>query len=178
METQMLRLFPSPAERSEKPSPALRMCRIAFSSAAVLLALSLGLALNLAGVHRPAIFGTLASGAMLAGTVCFLFSIGMGLRISSLGKYVHEAAAISLIKFALVPAIVTSLAMLAHLQNVEGGLPLRVVAVLSAMPVAMNALIPPSLFNLDLDLASACWIFTTLALIVILPIIMIILPLL
>ena len=44
------------------------------------------------------------------------------------------------------------------------------------MPVAMNALIPPSLFRLDLDLANACWVFTTLELVLVLPILIIILP--
>ena len=52
------------------------------------------------------------------------------------------------------------------------------VAILASMPVAMNALIPPSLFDLDLDLANACWVFTTLALIVVLPILVFVLPLL
>ena len=59
----------------------------------------------------------------------------------------------------------------------DGGLPLKVVTILSAMPVAMNALIPPSLFRLDLDLANACWVFTTMELVVILPVLVIILPL-
>ena len=145
---------------------------------AILCALGLGLVLNLAGVRRPAPFGTLSTAAMITGTVCFLLSIGMGLRLSRMAAYVRESAVISLIKFVFVPVIVTSLAMLAGLGHVDGALPLKVVAILSAMPVAMNALIPPSLFRLDLDLANACWVFTTLELVVILPILIIILPLL
>ena len=146
--------------------------------AAIVLALTLGLVLNLAGVSRPGYLGVLSTAAMLAGTVCFLLSIGMGLRLSRMTAYVRESAAVSLIKFLLVPVIITSLAMLAGLGKVDGGVPLKVVAILSAMPVAMNALIPPSLFELDLDLANACWVFTTLELVVILPILVIILPLL
>ena len=46
------------------------------------------------------------------------------------------------------------------------------------MPVAMTALVPPSLFRLDLDLANACWIFSTLALVAVLPALLVILPLL
>lgn len=145
--------------------------------AAILAALALGLVLNLAGVVRPAVLGTISSAAMIAGTICFLLSIGMGLRPSRMTCYLREAAVISLIKFAFVPVLVTSLAVLAGLGDVEGGLPLKVVIILSSMPVAMNALIPPSLFDLDLDLANACWVFTTLALVVILPILIIILPL-
>jgi hypothetical protein len=37
------------------------------------------------------------------------------------------------------------------------------------MPVAFNALIPPSLYDLDLDLANSCWFFTTAMLVVELP---------
>jgi predicted permease len=51
-----------------------------------------------------------------------------------------------------------------------GGLPLKVVIILSAMPVAFNALIPPSIYELDLDLANSCWFFTTPLLIVVLPV--------
>ncbi len=144
----------------------------------ILCALGLGIALNIAGVPRPALFGTLSASAMILGTVCFLLSIGMSLRLSSMACYVRQSAAISFIKFAGCPAIIVALAMLCGLGEIENGLPLKVVAILAAMPVAMNALIPPSLFDLDLDLANACWVFTTLELIVVLPVLLIVLPLL
>ena len=144
----------------------------------ILCALGLGITLNLAGVPRPALFGTLSSAAMILGTVCFLLSIGMSLRISRMACYARQSAAISLIKFAGCPLVIVTLAMLCGLGDIDGGLPLKVVAILAAMPVAMNALIPPSLFDLDLDLANACWVFTTLELIVVLPILVVILPLL
>ena len=144
----------------------------------ILCALGLGITLNLAGVPRPALFGTLSSAAMILGTVCFLLSIGMSLRISRMACYARQSAAISLIKFAGCPLVIVTLAMLCGLDDIDGGLPLKVVAILAAMPVAMNALIPPSLFDLDLDLANACWVFTTLELIVVLPILVVILPLL
>ena len=144
----------------------------------ILCALGLGIMLNLVGVPRPALFGTLSSAAMILGTVCFLLSIGMSLRISRMACYARQSAAISLIKFVGCPLVIVALAMFFGLGDIDGGLPLKVVAILAAMPVAMNALIPPSLFDLDLDLANACWVFTTLELIVVLPILVVILPLL
>jgi predicted permease len=54
-------------------------------------------------------------------------------------------------------------------------LPLKVVIILSSMPVAFNALIPPSIYDLDLDLANSCWFFTTALLIIILPLLLIVL---
>ncbi|MBR6673442.1 MAG: AEC family transporter [Mailhella sp.] len=144
----------------------------------ILCALGLGITLNLAGIPRPALFGTLSSGAMILGTVCFLLSIGMSLRLSRMTCYVRQSAAISFIKFVGCPLVIVALAMLCGLGDIDNGLPLKVVAILASMPVAMNALIPPSLFDLDLDLANACWVFTTLALIVVLPILVFVLPLL
>jgi predicted permease len=37
------------------------------------------------------------------------------------------------------------------------------------MPVAFSALVPASIYDLNLDLANSCWLVTTLSLIVILP---------
>jgi hypothetical protein len=42
------------------------------------------------------------------------------------------------------------------------------------MPVAFNALIPPSIYDLDLDLANSCWFFTTSLLVVVLPLLFLI----
>ena len=54
-------------------------------------------------------------------------------------------------------------------------LALKVVIILSSMPVAFNALIPPSIYDLDLDLANACWFFTTACLAITLPVLILIL---
>ncbi len=148
--------------------PALRL---------VLLALGLGLVLNLAGVPRPESFGFAASAAMLAGTVCFLLAIGMSLRLSSVREYLPQCAALCLLKFLALPLIMVALAALTGLEGVDGGRPLKVVFILSAMPVAMNALLPPALYGLDEDMANAAWIVTTLALAVVLPVLLLRLPL-
>jgi predicted permease len=42
------------------------------------------------------------------------------------------------------------------------------------MPVAFNALIPPSIYDLDLDLANSCWFFTTAALVIVLPMLLLV----
>lgn len=144
----------------------------------VLGALLLGVTLNLIGVPRFPGAGTLASGCMLAATVLFLTAIGMSLRISRIRVYTRQWLCIALIKFLLVPISVTGLAWLIGLGAVDGGLPLRTVFLLSSMPVAMNALVPPSLFSLDLDLANTCWICTTASLVVVLPAAAALLPLL
>jgi predicted permease len=66
----------------------------------------------------------------------------------------------------------TCVAYLIGYGAIDNGLPLKVVMILSAMPVAFNALIPPSIFDLDLDLANSCWFFTTSLLIIVLPVLL------
>lgn len=144
----------------------------------VVCALLLGIGLNLLGLPRPEAFGHLAAAFMIAATVLFLVAIGMSLRPSRLGRYTRQWLCVAAVKFVGVPVLVTGIAFAIGYGEIDGGLPLRVVAILSSMPVAMTALVPPSLFNLDLDLANACWIFTTAALVVVLPVLLFILPLL
>ena len=136
----------------------------------ILGALLLGVALNAAQAPRFPGAGVMASACMLAATVLLLVGIGMGLRLARLHKYTRQWMAMAVIKFLLLPGLMVSLALLLGFAHVDGGLPLRVVLVVSAMPVAMNALIPPSLFGLDLDLANACWVWSTAALIVVVPV--------
>lgn len=141
-------------------------------------ALLLGILLNLAGVPRPLFLGPVASLAMLVATIFFLFAIGLTLHLSSLSSLWLPGLVMCGIKFLAIPFLITLLAILLGFGNIEGGLPLKTVCILSAMPVAMTALVPPSLFNLDVDLANACWIFTTIGLVLILPVLMFILPVL
>lgn len=136
---------------------------------AVLCALGLGITLNVLAVHRPPVLAHVASALVIASTVFFLFSIGLGLRISRLGCYILPSLGICAIKFLLVPLCVVGGACMLGLHTLGDGLVLKTVVILAAMPVAMNALIPPSLFHLDLDLANACWIYSTMALVVVLP---------
>jgi hypothetical protein len=103
-------------------------------------------------------------------TLLLLVSIGMAMKFRKIGAYLRECLSISLIKFILVPVLVCLPAYFLGYGSIQNGLPLKVVLILSSMPVAFNALIPPSIYNLDLDLANSCWFFTTAMLVVILPV--------
>lgn len=145
---------------------------------AIFAALGLGVTLNAWHIQRPEILGHVAATLVVVSNVFFLFSIGMGLRLSRLNWYIGPCLGICAIKFVLVPAAMLMLAYALGLDKVEQGLVLKAVAILAAMPVAMNALIPPSIFHLDLDLANACWLWSTLALVAVLPCLAVLLPLL
>lgn len=135
-----------------------------------LASILIGGLLNASGLKRPAFYGILNSVFVPLGTVMLLTSIGLAMRFRRVQDYLKESMTVALIKFALVPILATAMAYFIGLGAVDGGLPLKVVLILSSMPVAFNALIPPSIYDLDLDLANSCWFVSTLLLIVVLPI--------
>lgn len=142
----------------------------------IIFALGAGICLNLFKVYRPDYLGNVASLSTMLSTICFLYAIGLSLHISKIGSYLKPALAMCSIKFIISPLLITTIALILGFASLENGLPLKTVLILSAMPVAMTALVPPSLFNLDLHLANTCWIITTMALILVLPALLFILP--
>lgn len=138
--------------------------------------LALGIILNMCHVERPQICGLLASISVLSATIIFLFTIGLTLRLSSVRTYLKLSLLLCLIKFCLAPLIIVSIAFLIGIETFDNGLALKVVAILSSMPVAMTALAPAAIFRLDLDLANSCWLISTAALLVVLPFLFYILP--
>ncbi len=134
-----------------------------------LASIVLGGILNISAVPRPGFFKTAISVFVPLTTVMLLSSIGLAMKFRQVRDYLPECISVSVIKFALVPVLATSLACLFGFGRIADGLPLKVVIILSSMPVAFNALIPPSIYDLDLDLANSCWFFTTALLVVVLP---------
>ncbi len=134
--------------------------------------------LNYSGIPRPILVKPVVAVCVPLGTVLLLSSIGMALRFKRVQDYLKECVAVSLIKFLMVPAIAASLAYFIGFGSIDNGLPLKVVIILSSMPVAFTAMIPPSIYGLDLDLANSCWFFTTAMLAVILPILLVVINLL
>jgi len=82
----------------------------------------------------------------------------------------QEGLLIALIKFIIVPVVATTLAYLVGFGRIDQGLPLKVVMILSSMPVGFNAMVPPTIYDLDVDLANANWLVTTLSLIIVIPV--------
>ncbi|GAF69049.1 unnamed protein product, partial [marine sediment metagenome] len=117
----------------------------------------------------PVFYRTINAIFIPAGTVILLVSIGLAMKFGKVKSYIKESISVSIIKFILVPSIISTIAFFLGYRIIEGGLPLKVVIILSSMPVAFSALIPVSIYDLNLDLANSCWLVTTLSLIVILP---------
>jgi len=129
--------------------------------------LVLGGALNLSGLERPVIYVTVNAVFIPLGAFMLLISIGLALRFRRVGDYLWEGASVAAIKFAVVPLTASAIALGLGFGSIDGGLPLKVVIILSSMPVAFNALIPPSIY--DLDLANSCLLITMALLVIVLP---------
>jgi len=136
--------------------------------------LLLGGALNLGGLERPAIYGAVNAVFIPLGAFMLLVSVGLAFRFRRVGGYLKESASVAAIKFAAVPVLASTLAWSLGFGAIDGGLPLKVVMILSSMPVAFNALIPPSIYDLDLDLANSCWFVTTALLALVLPVLLLV----
>lgn len=129
-----------------------------------------GLLLNILQIKRPQYFQYITALSVPIGTILMLISIGLELRLSRIKNYLRECTVISIIKFILVPVATVFLAFQLGYGTISQGLPLKVVIVLASMPVAFTAVVPVSLYDLDLDLANSCWMFTTTALFITIPV--------
>lgn len=134
-----------------------------------LISIAIGVSFNLSGIERPVFYKTINAIFIPGGTVILLVSIGLAMKFGKAKNYIKESIVVSIIKFILVPSIISTMAFFLGYGKIDEGLPLKVVIILSAMPVAFSALIPASIYDLNLDLANSCWLITTLGLIIILP---------
>ena len=129
----------------------------------------IGFALNFSGLKRPDFYITINTIFVPVGTILLLSSIGMAMRFDRIGGYIKEGLLIALIKFIIVPVMAVTIAYILGLGTLDQGLPLKVVMILSSMPVAFAAMVPPTIYDLDVDLANANWLVTTMLLVLVIP---------
>lgn len=72
---------------------------------------------------------------------------------------------------ARIKTVAKDIFVLAAVFSIGTGLILN----LSGMPVGFIAMVPPTLYDLDIDLANACWLLTNGLLVVMIPLLMFIL---
>lgn len=131
--------------------------------------LTAGLILNLTGIPRPAFFARVNSVFIPAIPVLLLFTIGTAMRFGSIRTYLGKSALVVLAKQVLVPAAAVGIALALGYGTIADGLPLKVVLILSCMPVAFMAMVPPMIYDLDADLANSNWLLTNALLVVLVP---------
>jgi predicted permease len=135
-----------------------------------LAAVAVGIIIRSTGLPRPPVLGAVVAVIVpfVAGTLGL--AIGLTLRFTRFGEYLREITAIVLIRHLLLPALMIPMGALLGFGSVSNGLPLKIIAIVSAMPVAFNALVPPAIYGFDLDLANSAWIASTGLLAVIVPV--------
>jgi len=131
--------------------------------------ITLGFVLNILNLPRPAIYGTINTVIIPVASFLLLVSIGMAMRFGRIRSHLGTAGIVAAIKFLVVPATVGTVAWLVGMGSFDGGLPLAVIIVLSSTPVGFIALVPPSIYDLDVDLANAAWLVTTALLAIVVP---------
>ena len=130
----------------------------------------IGLGFNASGWERPIIFSSIIAFFIPISTILLLISIGLSMKLNKVREYLKASILIAGIKFIIIPTVMVSIGFLMGYHQIIEGLPLKVILILSSMPVAFNSLIPPSIYGLNLDLANSCWVFTTFSLVLLLPI--------
>ncbi len=134
----------------------------------------IGSVLNITGIPRPAWYRNLNVIVIPLSSLVMLVSIGMAMKFGRITAHFKPAAMIAAIKLLLVPLAATGTAYLLGFGKIDDGLPLKVILILSSMPVGFTALVPPSIYDLDIDLANAGWMLSTALLMIVIPLQMLI----
>jgi len=135
----------------------------------IALSILLGLALNVLGFARPDGYARINAWIIPSSSFLLLVAIGSQIRIVGIPRYWKPAALIATIRVTLIPLFALSFALLLGLGNGDT-LTIKTIAILATMPMAFISLVPASLYNLDADLISTAWIFTTASLILSVPV--------
>ena len=165
--------FSPQVQQEEKTGKLLKVISDPFVLVAI-TSIFIGLMLNIFGIPRPKFYSDLNAIVIPTASVLLLVSIGMAMKFSRITAFIKPAMGISVIKFLVVPFVATGIAFLLGFGKIDNGLPLKVILILSSMPVGFTALVPPSIYTLDIDLANAAWMVTTALLIIIIPLQMLI----
>ena len=118
-----------------------------------------GSVLSLLGMVRPAWLSPVSHALITTDTVLSLVAVGSQVLLVSPRRWLPPCLAMSAIKFLFTPLVAWLVASQLHLQ----GLPRFVVLLEASMPVGVSPLLLPLLFGLDRRLTNALWLFTTLA---------------
>ena len=129
----------------------------------------IGIILNISGIKRPDLYSSINSVIIPIMSLVLLISIGLNMKLNHIGKQVKSSMLLVIIKFLITPFIITAIAYFIGLGRFDNGIALKVIFVLSSMPSGFIALIPPSIYDLDLEFANTCWLYNYIALIFVIP---------
>ncbi len=136
-----------------------------------ILATVLGLVLGLTGTEFPSFLDLPRRILVFAAVILYSISFGLGMQIRTMAKRIGTYLGMIPIKFLLAPAIGFLMCLPFGYSLTNNPLAFKVILIQSAMPVAIWSVVACKLFNLDDNLAVGLWIFTTVAVAPLLPLI-------
>ncbi|MGG7618131.1 AEC family transporter [Bacillus coreaensis] len=148
----------------------LRLAKDPFIIVAV-LGITVGGTLSVSSIERPEFYSMLIDLLVPMATLLLMMPIGYHIKLKAIRKYIKESISISCVKFVLVPFCIISLAYFIGMGELENGLVLKAILILSVMPPAFVSVIPTQIYDLDIDLANSSIVLNSGLLIIILPII-------
>ncbi len=139
-----------------------------------MLAIAVGLIFNLSGLPEIEILVKANSVLIPLSSAVWLYAIGMRLHISSIHRFRRIIPAYFILKFILSPVVALLLAWAIGIWNWEIREPLRVIFIESITPAAVFSMAIPMIFDLDVDLAGALWLTSTIVAVALVPVIMLV----
>ena len=132
---------------------------------APIVGIALGVVLNLVGVVRPQTLNGIAEMLVKVAVVVLGLSVGIALRRAAPVRHLKACLRISAIKFILMPVVAIGIALLLGFD----GRSLQVILIAASMPVAFMAVVGATLYRLDVELVGSFWVFTTVAMVIVVP---------
>lgn len=148
-------------ERSQKGGKikGISLRSILFSrNQLAVLGILCGIVLQQLGVPRPQSFGGLVEGLIHFGAWTALIPVGYSIDFAKMKEHYHEIRDMVVIKFIFTPIVIYGIARLViHDEKM-----LNSILVLSFMPTAINAVITSRIYHLNIHIAVAAFILTTI----------------
>ena len=156
----------SHGQTGQVPFGALARRALRGPNMAPALGIFAGLALNATGVPRPHTFDGVAEILVRCTVIIFGVTVGIGLRRAAPFRHLRPCLTISVIKFLVMPLVGIGLANLVGFE----GRTVQMIAIVSSMPVAFMAMVGATLYRLDVELVGSFWVFTTMAMVIVVPV--------
>jgi predicted permease len=136
-----------------------------------LTGMAVGLSLGLAGVPLPIALEIPRRVFVFVAVIMFALSFGLTAQVRLMVKRIRDYLAILPVKFVVAPLAGLAFVLVAGYSLTSNPLAFKVVIIQSMMPVAIWSVVAAKLFRLDDHLALGAWIFTTLSLSPLVPLI-------
>lgn len=132
-------------------------------------AVFVGVALNFSPFSRPN-FMAMYNEYMIPITSFMLIStVAFKMNLGKTKTFVKEGVAIILIKYLFAPAVSISLGYLLGLQHIQNGIVIKVLTIMTLVPCGFNSILVPTIYKADRDVANTVWLFSMIALGIIVP---------